>query len=213
MKKLLLFIMAVFLLLLLAGCQGISGPPGPKGDTGPPGSPPSEEELLPLIIGVIAEHADELRGHEGPPGPQGPAGEQGTPGIQGPPGPQGAEGPAGSSGEQGSPLQTTPTVVAMGFLTGRYERSQEVAWEAEVADGYNVIKAVVQLEGVGELIYKITLKDIDWDSSRYVTFVEATEDNKSSSYRWSGNRLLVKINNVGGTAGRGAFSFMVWRVP
>jgi len=212
MRKPLLFIMAVFLLLLLAGCQGISGPPGPKGDTGPPGSPPSEEELLPLISGVIAEHTDELRGHEGPPGPQGPAGEQGPPGIQGPPGPQGAEGPAGPSGEQGSPLQTTPTVVAMGSLTGRYERSQEVAWEAEVADGYNVIKAVVSQDPT-DLTYKITLKDIDWDSSRYVTFVEATEANKLSYYRWRGNQLLVNINGVGGTATRGAFSFMVWRVP
>ena len=204
--------MAVFLLLLLAGCQGISGPPGPKGDTGPPGSPPSEEELLPLISGVIAEHADELHGHEGPPGPQGPAGEQGPPGIQGPPGPQGAEGPAGPSGEQSSPLQTTPTVVAMGFLTGRYERSQEVAWEAEVADGYNVIKAVVS-QDPGELTYKITLKDIDWDSSRYVTFVTATEKSKLCSYDWRGNRLEVEVYSLSGSATRGSFSFMVWRVP
>lgn len=194
-----LFMLIVLSLFLLASCAELQGPQGPQGPPGPAGTTGEQ-------------------GTPGPPGQPGEQGQPGTPGLTGPPGepgqtgPPGEEGPAGLPAEQVLPPQATPTIVAMGFLTGDYERSEEWAKEAEVAYGYNVIKAIYKLDEP-EAVYQITLTSIDWSSSQYVTFVTATEKSKLCSYDWRGNKLMVKVNHLSGTPVRGSFSFVVWRVP
>src|SRR5690554_3230909 len=69
-------ILALFLSLLMVGCEGAEGPVGPQGERGPSGA-------------------------IGPTGPDGPEGPQGPVGPQDPVKPQGPEGPRGPSGEDG----------------------------------------------------------------------------------------------------------------
>jgi hypothetical protein len=90
-------IVALFVTVLLAGCegrQGATGPAGPQGAAGPQGP----------------------TGAQGPPGPLGPAGPQGSAGQQGPAGPQGVAGergepgpagPSGPPGPKGEPAQAS----------------------------------------------------------------------------------------------------------
>jgi hypothetical protein len=77
-------IIALFVTVLLIGCegqQGPAGPAGPQGAAGPQGP----------------------TGPQGPAGPPGPAGPQGSAGQQGPAGPQGMRGEAGPAGPPGPP--------------------------------------------------------------------------------------------------------------
>ena len=124
-------LLAILPMMLAAGCSGENGEPGldgPRGEQGPPGLDSDPADVADVLTArgdfvsavgddLATNHADDLRGPEGPIGPPGELGPPGSQGEQGPSGPQGEPGPQGEQGlqgEQGPPgLDSDPADVAV----------------------------------------------------------------------------------------------------
>ncbi len=134
-----------------------------------------------LVIDSHGNWVGKPTGLQGPPGPQGPIGpqgEQGPPGLQGHQGergPQGIEGPAAKPSEQGAGRNM---VVAMGFITK----------QVTIAQGYNINEVIWDS---GYERYEITLTDIDYEVSRYVTVVTPKINGMLCGYGSHDNKLWV----------------------
>ncbi|MFC2003657.1 hypothetical protein ACFLV4_06945 [Chloroflexota bacterium] len=138
-----------------------------------------------------------LQGLAGPQGPTGPQGKQGPQGPQGERGPQGIEGPAAAAAP--SRVPGPQWVVAMGFITK----------EATVSHGYNISEVIWDS---GYERYVITLTDIDYEVSQYVTVITPTRTDVQLGYGAHDNKLWVTLN-YGERKSRADFSFIVYEVP
>jgi len=127
------------------------------------------------------------QGAQGPPGPQGPQGERG---------PQGIEGPAAKPIEQAAGKNM---VLAMGFITK----------EVTIAQGYNISEVIFDSDYER---YVITLKDIDYEVSQYVTVVTPAINGMQSGYGSHDNKLWITIAS-GERRAKGNFSFVVYQTP
>ncbi|MFC1906679.1 hypothetical protein ACFLW8_01135 [Chloroflexota bacterium] len=154
-----------------------------------------------LVIDSHGNWVGKPTGLQGPPGPQGPIGPQGEPGLglqgpQGERGPQGIEGPAAKPSEQGADGNI---VVAMGFITR----------EVTIAQGYNINEVIWDS---GYERYVITLTDIDYEVSRYVTVVTPALNGMLCGYGSHDNKLWVTLS-TGERSAKGNFSFVVYQIP
>ena len=154
-----------------------------------------------LVIDSHGNWIGKPTGLQGPPGPQGPTGSQGQqgPGLQGPQGergPQGIEGPAAKPSEQGAGGNM---VVAMGFITK----------QVTIAQGYNINEVIWDSDYER---YVITLKDIDYEVSQYVTVITPTINGMQSGYGSHDNKLWVTIAS-GERRAKVNFSFVVYQTP
>lgn len=141
-----------------------------------------------LVLAVV------LPGAQGPVGPEGP---QGPAGATGPTGPGGATGPAGPVGPAGPSM-----IVAMGRVSGT----------GSIGAALNVTS--VSWNSAQEW-WEITLDDIDYQDSDYMTVVSGVFRTGVSGYTNHGSvggKLLVKMFDANGTPIKEGFSFVVFDV-
>jgi hypothetical protein len=151
---------------------------------------------LALVLAIVAlVLAVVLPGAQGPAGPEGPQGAAGAAGSEGP---QGATGPAGAQGPQGPAGPSM--IVAMG----------RVSSTGSIGDALNVTSVTWNS---GQEWWEITLDDIDYLDSAYVTVVSGVFRTGVSGYANHssvGGKLLVKIFDANGTPIQEGFSFVVF---
>ena len=153
-----------------------------------------------LVIDSDGNWVGKPTGLQGPAGPQGPIGPPGKQGSSGPQGLQGERGPQGIEGIAATPNdQRTNMIIAMGFITK----------EVKVSHGYNINEVIWDS---GYERYVITLTDIDYEASRYVTVVTPTINGMQSGYGSHDNKLWVTLAS-GERRARGNFSFVVYQAP
>ncbi|MBI2859673.1 MAG: hypothetical protein HYX90_11400 [Chloroflexi bacterium] len=80
----------------------------------------------------------------------------------------------------------------------------------ELRQGYKVESAVWDRSFN---YYVITLKDISYDVSRYVTIVSGREEHKTYTYDSFNGKLVVVVNLRGAERIQGGFSFVVYKAP
>lgn len=194
------------------GPQGAQGPQGVQGEAGLPGAGiawkgewsnsvtyglddaveyegSSYVARLDGNIAIPPTDADawDLWVQKGDAGPQGEVGEQGPPGEPGIPGPN--------------------MIVAMG----------NIAADGTISQGYNIVSVHMPEEEGANPYYEITLTDIYYQQSGYVTVVTPADtayQGLTAGYMESGSgKLIVNIFLGEYNVTAGAFSFMVLQCP